>query len=1168
MQITKLKKKKLNNRKKEEEGEKMQIYIPNELLTMICENLILINPKFLDVFGLVCRQWHEIATMNTVFLFDSLIIHSKTNDSPAKRQSKILHLPPTHYNICKGTEILLRSKNDHLFDTMLIYSFTDRGVKFARKFEKLMNLFPSVFLISLEKERKKFDRKKRLKKLNFWINVKMFKVKIIDNVNDHPFIIPTKEEWLIKRQKQHQNEEEEQLRDVNFCWKLKDESNQIQVLHTISELLYEMKWKIVDEKLTMDGDDSKECWKLESHRLVKKKNIPRFLSHNRFGKRRPITNNNTGQNYMKLLFSKSHHPTIQQRHITNILPPLSLNDFTSLELNRHQVESLSWMIRLERAIGDGTLFLGNYESHISLFKKNGIELYLDGNPHNGQTFGMLNHRRQQSQTDDKFETSKITVKGGILADDMGLGKTIVALGLCVKNKCPTPTMIMNLDEMNLHRYCKPSRATVIFCPSHLVKQWVDEIEKNLINGREMKIIQLTTFRNCKKSVCRDFIDANFIIVSTQLLNNKNYISNNGRITTMRRKVGNNNEITNYPITCSLKNLAHRQEYLMERRKCSVGGGGGGEEAFVALQDFYFYRIILDESHDILKVNYLSALIDQMQSRYRWCISGTPFPNVSLIPAVQQFLQLGTKIIRYHNTSQYSNNSDDGDGKYFRKCEPSRKFCYTFHPKPHMIFDCDRKNRQLELFVPSIAKFNSVTFSNLIWQTRKEDLVDENGKCHLFPDFVEQCILIKMNEMEMLLYDCCQVLKKKTQFVNKITNIQFMFNTIHRLVSGNSRSAMITFAKQHESEETSPFHTYSQSLIAFRKMLVNVILDHVDFLGNKISFTRNSIMNFDHDKTKYLLRRAESKLKSMEEIVEIEEEYIDKLSKIDKTNKLGTDNHRLIEEKSHKAGMKLLLSRYFQWCKLSNTRPTISTTTLKKVTHHWSRDNVDQLMNCMENHWLIEWVDGALIDRERFVDDGTPRRTRTMILKKCLERERKLELSVDFSSSCLTDIRDYRIVYGGKIAGLIKFLNEQVWSNTTEGVKVILFSQYQDTLQHLAHVFDKRGIKHYTVKGSVYTRRRAIDTFTIADGNGAKKMVIMLSSENCASGTNLIEADYVILLDQLLMNGGNRSADFVSTQERQAIGRAVRMGQDKVIKVVRLVIKDTDEHRLYMKIKRK
>ena len=70
---------------------------------------------------------------------------------------------------------------------------------------------------------------------------------------------------------------------------------------------------------------------------------------------------------------------------------------------------------------------------------------------------------------------------------------------------------------------------------------------------------------------------------------------------------------------------------------------------------------------------------------------------------------------------------------------------------------------------------------------------------------------------------------------------------------------------------------------------------------------------------------------------------------------------------------------------------------------------------------------------------------------------------------------------------------------------------------------------------------------------------MLSLEHAASGTNLVEASHVILIDPV---AGTKSQ--AHAVESQAIGRAHRMGQCKQIVVARIIMKDTIEHDLYQR----
>jgi SNF2 family DNA or RNA helicase len=73
-------------------------------------------------------------------------------------------------------------------------------------------------------------------------------------------------------------------------------------------------------------------------------------------------------------------------------------------------------------------------------------------------------------------------------------------------------------------------------------------------------------------------------------------------------------------------------------------------------------------------------------------------------------------------------------------------------------------------------------------------------------------------------------------------------------------------------------------------------------------------------------------------------------------------------------------------------------------------------------------------------------------------------------------------------------------------------------------------------------------------------ILLLSAEVKASGANLQVATNVILLDP-----AGSSAEHGANLETQAIGRAVRMGQEGSVNVVRFCVKDTVEEELFRRI---
>ena len=101
-----------------------------------------------------------------------------------------------------------------------------------------------------------------------------------------------------------------------------------------------------------------------------------------------------------------------------------------------------------------------------------------------------------------------------------------------------------------------------------------------------------------------------------------------------------------------------------------------------------------------------------------------------------------------------------------------------------------------------------------------------------------------------------------------------------------------------------------------------------------------------------------------------------------------------------------------------------------------------------------------------------------------------------------------------------------------------------------------SIKHITVDGSMYTINNKIRKFKLDD----TIKVALLSSEKSSSGLNLTEANHIILLDTL-----NTDKDTARIIEEQAIGRSVRIGQTKTVKVQRFIMRNTVEHDFYNEI---
>jgi superfamily II DNA or RNA helicase len=129
---------------------------------------------------------------------------------------------------------------------------------------------------------------------------------------------------------------------------------------------------------------------------------------------------------------------------------------------------------------------------------------------------------------------------------------------------------------------------------------------------------------------------------------------------------------------------------------------------------------------------------------------------------------------------------------------------------------------------------------------------------------------------------------------------------------------------------------------------------------------------------------------------------------------------------------------------------------------------------------------------------------------------------------------------------IDVLLEHLHEVTAEGHRVLVFSQFTSYLARVRSRLDDDGIAYSYLDGRTRNRTAAVDSFT-----SGKTSVFLISLKAGGVGLNLVEADYVYVLDPWW----NPAA------EAQAVDRAHRIGQTRPVMVYRLVSADTIEQKV-------
>lgn len=141
-------------------------------------------------------------------------------------------------------------------------------------------------------------------------------------------------------------------------------------------------------------------------------------------------------------------------------------------------------------------------------------------------------------------------------------------------------------------------------------------------------------------------------------------------------------------------------------------------------------------------------------------------------------------------------------------------------------------------------------------------------------------------------------------------------------------------------------------------------------------------------------------------------------------------------------------------------------------------------------------------------------------------------------------------YGTKLANLKKSIQE-ILENTDE--RIIIFSRWDKMLLLVSKMLSEFNIKYLRCGGNTNVINNIIGKFK----TDKSYRIILLSSETCTSGNNLTEASRIYLLDTIQKN----KYETVS-MENQAIGRAVRLGQDKEVIIKRFIMKNTVEEQYF------
>ena len=141
------------------------------------------------------------------------------------------------------------------------------------------------------------------------------------------------------------------------------------------------------------------------------------------------------------------------------------------------------------------------------------------------------------------------------------------------------------------------------------------------------------------------------------------------------------------------------------------------------------------------------------------------------------------------------------------------------------------------------------------------------------------------------------------------------------------------------------------------------------------------------------------------------------------------------------------------------------------------------------------------------------------------------------------------------SGKLEQLLELVETSLENGNRLLIFSQFSSMLQMIGRTLTEKNLDYFYLDGQTPGKERV----NMAEQfNRGEKEIFLISLKAGGTGLNLTGADTVILFD-LWWN---------PAVEEQATGRAHRMGQKKVVQVMRLITSGTIEEKIYEMQQRK
>lgn len=728
--------------------------------------------------------------------------------------------------------------------------------------------------------------------------------------------------------------------------------------------------------------------------------------------------------------------------------------------------------------------------------------------------------------------TSLTFNGGAIIDEVGLGKTLQVIALAIVNP-PSSFSYKRNDVVNKF----VSKATLVFCPNQLCGQWIRELRDKINDDYELKIVSLMTKRDFDKVTYNDLLDADFVVVSFTFLGNQCFTFPwTSRVSTSKsfhKQIWKSADIQ--LITKLFNELGSElvKDPINSLYKINP-----------LIQLIHWHRIVIDEFHEVYKdttYSYIDNLLPFLTGDNKWCVTATPFNQRECLYSIVNYLTNyknldGTKIYNVEQIIDYLN-----DNSFRRNTKDSVKQEHTlppikeqirwlkFSPTERMIYNAylaDPNNDKFSVYLrqlcchPQLADETKEALSNCKTLNDIEKMMTHHYKLQM-DDAQEKVdeIQTKINKANKKLVKSERKLKKR--FLKKLGV---------RMAQPEKIDDPTGVESDSDSESSSSDDDLTLKLIGTND--IDKLLVH---MKSTITIDNLKIRLRELD---YMIKEAKNILDGKTKTYNFFNNVVEKIRKT--VNKESNDSNKMTKTDlalESDANLMNIMTTQFKNKDTSTVEndDEMCGICLDDIPEDDIGVTVCGHMFCFEclkmaiskNH-SCPYCKKKLSDKEIYVLSYERKKKNE---KESVEDKNKIEL--------INEI-------GTKLANLITYLRE---SNE----HTIIFSQWDDLLRRVGRILKDNNILNVFCKGNCYQRDKAIREFNSDD----KIKIIMLSSDSTAAGTNLTKASQVIFIDPIY-----GTYDYRKGQEKQAIGRAHRLGQKANIKVIRFIIKDSVEEEIY------